>query len=147
VEDLQSLNPHIKKNAVPEDGKRRTIKVPKSAKEILTQNRRIILDSAAVSKKQLEALAKASSDYTFGRDRNVYYVRNGDALGIIAQKFRVSIKNLKEWNNLRGNMIRTGQRLIIWVGPSVKANRQGVSTSSIQYPEDPKTSSGQAGTR
>lgn len=138
VEDLQSLNPHVKRNAVPEDGKTRMIKVPKSAKEILTQNRKVILDSAAVSKKELEVLAKASSDYTFGRDRNVYQVRDGDALGLIAQRFGVSIKNLREWNNLRGNLIRVGQRLIIWIAPSGKTIRASISTSSIQS-SDSKT--------
>ena len=61
VEDLQMLNPHFKRNAVPEDGKLRAIKVPKSAKEVLTQNRKIILDSAAAGKKELETLAKTTN--------------------------------------------------------------------------------------
>ena len=139
VEDLQSLNPHIKRNAVPEDGKLRTIKVPKSVKEILTQNRKAILDSSATRKKELEALAKATGDYTYGRDRNVYYVRNGDMLGTIAQRFGVSVSNLREWNNLRGNLIRVGQRLIIWSNSSVKVNQPAFNTSSIPSTRDSKT--------
>ncbi len=106
----------------------RTIKVPKSAKELLSQNRKTILDSAARGRKEVEALAKATSDYTYGRDRNVYYVRNGDVLGTIAQRFGVSIRNLKEWNNLRGNLIRVGQRLIIWANNSAKANQGTFNT-------------------
>jgi membrane-bound lytic murein transglycosylase D len=132
VEDMQNLNPHFKRNAIPEDGKLRSIKVPIAAKEVLTQNRKIILDSAAAGKKEFDALAKATSDYTFGRDRNVYYVRNGDVLGTIAHRFGVSVRNLKEWNNLRGNLIRVGQRLIIWSNPTAKANRSSFSTSSAQ---------------
>jgi membrane-bound lytic murein transglycosylase D len=139
VEDLQMLNPHFKRNAVPEDGKLRAIKVPKSSKEILTQNRKIILDSAAAGKKELETLAKATGDFTYGRDRNIYYVRNGDVLGTIAQRFGVSVRNLREWNNLRGNLIRVGQRLIIWANSSVKANQPAFNTSSVQYPEDART--------
>jgi len=139
VEDLQSLNPHIKRNAIPEDGKFRAIKVPKSAKEALALNRKTILDSAATGKKELEALAKATNDYTYGRDRNVYYVRNGDVLGTIAQRFGVSVKNLREWNNLRGNLIRVGQRLVIWANNSAKINQRVFNTSSIQYPGDNKT--------
>jgi membrane-bound lytic murein transglycosylase D len=139
VEDLQMLNPHFKRSAVPEDGKLRTIKVPKSAKDVLTLNRKIILDSAATGKKELEALAKSTSDYAYGRDRNVYTVRNGDVLGTIAHRFGVSIRNLREWNNLRGNLIRVGQRLIIWANSSVKVNQPTFNTSSVQYPEDSKT--------
>ncbi len=139
VEDLQSLNPHIKRNAIPEDGKVRTIKIPKSAKEILSQNRKIILDSAVVGRKELEALAKTTSDYTYGRDRNIYYVRNGDVLGTIAQRFGVSVRNLREWNNLRGNLIRVGQRLVIWANSSVKVSQPTYNTSSVQSAEDSKT--------
>ncbi len=145
VEDLQSLNPHIKGNAIPEDGKHRTIKVPKSAKELLSQNRKTILDSAAIGKREVEALAKVTGDYTNGRDRNVYCVRNGDVLGTIAQRFGVSIRNLKEWNNLRGNLIRVGQRLIIWASNSAKANQATFHTSSVQYPQDSKTYTVQPG--
>ena len=139
IEDIQSLNPHIKRNAIPEDGKLRTIKVPKSAKEILTLNRKTILDSAAIGKKEMEALAKGTNDYTYGRDRNIYYVRNGDVLGTIAQRFGVSIKNLREWNNLSGNLIRVGQRLVIWANSSVKASQPTFSTSSVQSQKDSKT--------
>ena len=115
VEDLQFLNPHLKKNVVPADGKHRTIKVPTPAKEILALHRKMILDSAASGKLELEAVAKATFNKAYGRD--VYYVQYGDALSLIAQRFGVSINHLKEWNNLDGNMIRTGQRLTIWGAP------------------------------
>lgn len=120
VEDLQMLNPHFKRNAVPEDGKPKLIKVPRAAKENLARNRKTILDSASSGKKTWEALVKASGDYTFGREQNVYRVRSGDVLGTIAQRFGVSVRDLREWNNLRSNMIRVGQRLVIWVAPSPK---------------------------
>jgi membrane-bound lytic murein transglycosylase D len=117
-EDLLSLNPTVRRNAIPEDGEHRVVKIPKGAKEILTLNRTAILDSVASAKKEWESVAKKISDNTYGRDRNVYYVRYGDVLGTIAQRFGVSVTNLKQWNNLRGNMIRTGQRLTIWVAPT-----------------------------
>ena len=146
VEDLQMLNPHIKRNAIPEGDKSHTIKIPKSAKEILVQNRKTILDSAAGGRKEIEALAKASSDYAYGRDRNVYYVKNGDALGAIARRFGVSVRNLKEWNNLRGNMIRIGQRLVIWSASSTtKISNTNFNTSSIQLQGDTKTYTVQPG--
>ncbi len=132
VEDLQVLNPHLKKNAVPEDGKMRTIKVPKSAKEILMQNRKAILDSSAAGKKEWESVVKASSNNTYGRDRDVYYVQYGDALSTISQRFGVSVSNLKEWNDLNGNLIRTGQRLTIWTGPSLTNSTK--SSASVVKP-------------
>jgi len=105
----------------------------------LAQNRKTILDSAAEGKKEIEALVKATNDNTYGRDRNIYYVRNGDVLGTIAHRFGVSVKNLREWNNLRSNMIRVGQRLVIWANSSAKANQSSFSTSSIRSQKDSKT--------
>lgn len=116
LEDLQKLNPSIQRNAVPESGKHYVVRIPSSAKEILNLNRLAILDSASkVGKKELELLAKNMAGSTYGRDRIVYKVRSGDVLGSIAIRHKVSVADLKKWNNLRGNTIRTGQRLTVWV--------------------------------
>jgi LysM repeat protein len=45
-------------------------------------------------------------------------VRSGETLGGIARKYRVSVSSLKEWNGLRSNTIRTGQRLRVYGGRS-----------------------------
>ena len=44
----------------------------------------------------------------------IYNVRRGDTLSQIAYKYRVSIKNIKKWNNLKGTNIRIGDKLIIY---------------------------------
>ncbi|MBA3898710.1 MAG: LysM peptidoglycan-binding domain-containing protein [Bacteroidetes bacterium] len=41
-------------------------------------------------------------------------IRSGENLGLIANKYNVSISDLKEWNNLRSDLIREGQVLIIY---------------------------------
>ncbi len=140
-EDLQFLNPHFKRNVVPADDKVRTIRIPHRAKEILAFNRKEILDSVAAGEKEFEAVAKAMSNNTYGRERDVYYVQYGDALSLIAQRFAVSVSNLKEWNNLNGNMIRTGQRLTIWITPNYVAKPipsivNTTSASSAAEPSD-----------
>ncbi|MGC4023382.1 MAG: LysM peptidoglycan-binding domain-containing protein [Cyclobacteriaceae bacterium] len=146
TDDLLLLNPTIRKNAVPEDGQARVIKIPKGFKESFSPKRKEILDSVATAKKDWEVLAKKMSDNTYGRDRNIYYVKYGDALGTIAQRFGVSIKSLKQWNNLRSNMIRTGQRLIIWLAPSSKASVNiPVPTPSIIISTEAKTYTVQPG--
>lgn len=122
AEDLQALNPSMKRNAVPYDGETHVIKIPKASKEILMSNRKAILDSAATGKKEWEEQAKKMSDYTYGREQTVYYVRSGDALSLIAQRFGVSVTHLKEWNHLRSNNIRIGQRLTVWVLPRAKTS-------------------------
>ncbi len=130
LEDLQKLNPSIQRNAIPDTGKPYIMLVPKTAKETLSANRYAILDSASkVGRKELEALAKAMAGSTYGRDRIVYKVRSGDVLGKIAMRHRVTVADIKKWNNLRGTNIRAGQRLTIWTKQST-ASTSLASTKS-----------------
>ena len=43
-----------------------------------------------------------------------HVVRRGDTLIEIAQQYGVSVANIKDWNNLRSNTIRIGQRLKVF---------------------------------
>jgi len=130
MEDLQKLNPSIQRNAIPETGKTYTMLVPQTAKKVLAESRLAILDSASkVGKKELEMLAKAMEGSTYGRDRFVYKVRSGDVLGSIAMRYNVRVADIKKWNNLRSNTIRTGQRLSIWTKQSTYA--KNAKTTSV----------------
>ena len=44
---------------------------------------------------------------------NVHVVKSGETLGVIANRYRVSVNNLMEWNNLSNSTIRVGQQLIV----------------------------------
>ena len=48
----------------------------------------------------------------------VYRVTGGDVLGTIPRKHNVRLVDLETWNNIRGSLIRVGQRLNIYVGPN-----------------------------
>ncbi len=124
TDELLQLNPSIRHNAIPDNGKTFVFKLPHAAKAELEKNREAILDSSSKSgRKQVEMLAKKEVGNTYGRELIVYSVKYGDALGIIAQRYRVRIDDLRRWNKLRGNMIRTGQRLNIWVIPSQRVTQ------------------------
>jgi membrane-bound lytic murein transglycosylase D len=47
----------------------------------------------------------------------IYRVKSGDVLGKIASDYGVNVKQLKEWNDLNGSMIRVGQKLKIHANP------------------------------
>lgn len=51
----------------------------------------------------------------------MYTVRHGDNLGRIAMNHRVSIRQLKEWNNLKSDRINVGQQLIIYTKEQIKS--------------------------
>jgi membrane-bound lytic murein transglycosylase D len=149
LEDMQKLNPHVLRNAIPETGKTYTVKVPLEAKMRLAENRVAILDSASkVGKKELELLAVTSSGSTYGREMTVYRVKAGDALGSIAQRHRVRLDDIKKWNNLKSNTIHPGQRLNLWVMPSMSAamNKPSAATvKAVSLSPDSKTYTVQPG--
>jgi membrane-bound lytic murein transglycosylase D len=121
TEDLLLLNPSVRHNAIPESGRTFVLKLPVAAKAELEKYRLSILDSSSkTGRKEIELLAKNAVGNTAGRNLVVYYVKNGDVLGSIAQRHHVRVDDLRKWNNIRGNIIRAGQRMNIWVLPSKK---------------------------
>jgi membrane-bound lytic murein transglycosylase D len=146
LEDLQKLNPSIQRNAVPDTGRPFTIFIPQNVRAAFDKNRVAILDSASrVGKKELEQLAKTMAGSTYGRDRIVYKVRSGDVLGAIAIRHGVKVADIKKWNNLKSNNIRSGQRLTIWTKVSTKstvtasAKKSKSATASTKSIKNSKT--------
>lgn len=141
VEDVLKLNPQIKRGALPEGTKNFALKIPKDLKDEVVANRTHLYDTAGkVGKKHLEYLARNTPGSTYGRKKLVYRVRSGDVLGTIARRYNVRISDIRKWNRLRGNLIRIGQRLNIWVLPTY--NEQTKNLYTVELPkavtEEPK---------
>ena len=73
--------------------------------------------------------AEPKKDSTPATPSTTYTVKAGDTLSGIAEKFGVTVARLKEWNNLKNNNIKAGQKLK--VGGSAKA--QTGSNDYITY--------------
>lgn len=76
----------------------------------------------------LENLRNAGTSST----QLTYVVKKGDYLGKIAARNGVSVSQIKQWNNLRSNNLRIGQRLVIYKGgaPKTTAVASTAKTSS-----------------
>ncbi|CAN5434732.1 lytic transglycosylase domain-containing protein [soil metagenome] len=145
LEEMLQLNPSIRHNAIPEMPKGYVVRIPIAAKIELEKDRQRILDSAShVGRQEFEMLAKNKASGTAGKELMVYRVKNGDVLGGIAMRHRVRVDDLRKWNHIRGNMIRTGQRLNIYVSgskQSIQGLRQPTTTvaDAVVMPADGKT--------
>lgn len=72
---------------------------------------------------------------------NYHTVKSGDSLWAIANQYGVSITNLRQWNNLSGDVIHPGQRLVVKNGTtggsstsgSTGSNNSGGSTATGTY--------------
>jgi len=62
------------------------------------------------------AIARADNDVDHAQKRLTYYqVRGGDTLWTIAKKYNLTPAEIRRWNNLDGDIIRPGARLLLKV--------------------------------
>ncbi len=81
----------------------------------------------AFAKAELDEIEQPEPELLKPQTNITYTVRSGDFLGRVAEKYRVSVSQIKRWNNLRSNSLKIGQRLKIMTrGGAV------VSTSSVK---------------
>lgn len=63
---------------------------------------------------EIPTATTASRDDAPPAPRRVRYtVRRGDTLAAISRRFAVTVASLRQWNGLRGSVLRPGQRLVI----------------------------------
>lgn len=111
VEDLAYFNPTYKLNYIPAySNKTSILYLPHEKSELFVQNEQTIYALAAKKEKPNQG----KEIKPFSEDRVVYRVKSGDYLGKIANRYHVSVSNLKRWNGLRNNNLRIGQKLVIY---------------------------------
>jgi membrane-bound lytic murein transglycosylase D len=75
----------------------------------------VIWQQAAKPQDKLARLAPALSPPVNTLSSLRYRVRKGDSLALIAQRFNVSVADLRKWNTLEGRYLQPGQRLQLFV--------------------------------
>lgn len=112
IETLRFLNPSYKLDIIP---------VVKDENYVLRLPRRIIGDFVsheaevyAFAKEELAKREKPLPKFFNTNDRVRYKVRSGDYLGKIAKRYGVRVSKIKQWNGLRSNNLKIGQRLTIY---------------------------------
>ncbi len=93
---LQALNKHIKQNIIPPQKDKYNIHIPYSTLARFNAN--------------IENIKPTQFE--------VYKVKSGDSLGIIARKYKINYKLIKKFNNLKSNFLSINQKLIIPVDPA-----------------------------
>lgn len=121
-EELEFLNPQYRKEIIPGNIKPYPLILPLAYINAYDINRDSILAYRPELSRRMElvspsgASSNGSRGYQAGAKGNCTYykVRQGDNLGAIAKRHHVSVKNLQNWNGLRGTFIRAGQTLKIY---------------------------------
>lgn len=116
--ELRRLNPQYPRDIIP-GGKSYAICLPIERAGMYIDLQDTILAYRAEElihnrRDEIELLHRTSVNGGYSINGVTYYkIKEGDTLGGIAKKFRVSVKQLKAWNGLKSDMIRAGKTLKI----------------------------------
>ncbi|MBQ8386618.1 MAG: transglycosylase SLT domain-containing protein [Paludibacteraceae bacterium] len=116
--ELRRLNPQYPRDIIP-GGKSYAICLPIEKAGMYIDLHDTILAYRAEElihnrRDEIELLHRTSVNGGYSINGVTYYkIKEGDTLGGIAKKFRVSVKQLKAWNGLKSDMIRAGKTLKI----------------------------------
>jgi membrane-bound lytic murein transglycosylase D len=117
-EEIKLYNPALRKGVIPFSNDKVAITLPydkamlfaNANKDIAFRSR--MNNEAMALNKQIEAEKQVASTRQTA-SKVTYKVRKGDHLATIANKYDVSVNELKKWNHLKGNQIKVGQKLFI----------------------------------
>lgn len=138
LKELRSLNPQYRRDIIPAKNKNYVLRLPfdKITRFIDLQDSIFAYkDSVYFNPETLSKTPQYNSYVpeppTKNHTKLTYHVKSGDNLGYIASWYGVGVSNLRYWNNIRRNMIRVGQKLVIYVPKSKVSKYKNIDQMSF----------------
>ena len=132
LQQLRDLNPQYRHDIIPGDGKTYHLRIPPvySMRFIELQDSIFAYKKSVYLNDENFIINPVSSGSSSGSPvlpsdkytKLIYTVKAGDNLSYISLWYDVRISDLRYWNNIRSNVIRTGQKLAVYV-PNDRAGR------------------------
>lgn len=117
VETLEILNPSFKRNVIPSTADNHyKLKMPFDKAGEFLANEEDIYNFKTLDQLIKEDYLARNPSANIMADRT-HRVRAGESLHVIANRYRVRVRDIQEWNNIRGTTIHPGQNLIVSVAP------------------------------
>ena len=132
MEDIKFFNPQYKASIIPATAKTpMSLRLPEQYINSFIDNEKELYafkTKKGIDREKLEEEMKKVSD------RSVHIVKSGESLGSIAKKYRISVNQLKTWNNLKSTTIYPGQKLIVYSSgaPMAQAGNSNPVTRSTE---------------
>lgn len=106
LEDLQYLNPIFKTDIIPHtDDKNYCITLPVDQVGTFIEMQDSLINWFNKEVEEDSTIIVTEEQY--------HYVRSGENLGVIAQKYRTSVRSIMNWNNMSSTRIYPGQKLVV----------------------------------
>lgn len=139
-EQLRALNPMFRRDVIPaKTGKPYPLVLPNE--KIMAF---IDLDTTVFAYERekyfpnntLQSPASATANYftpadVEGKAKIIYTVKSGDNVGFISEWFHVRASDLRYWNNINRNLIRVGQKLVVYVSEDQKEKYERINSMTF----------------
>lgn len=128
LEHLKTLNPQYQHEIIPGNDREYILRIPyKYTDAFIAQEDSLYRhkDTVYFNPLTIKKIKEGGDGH-----RIVYKVRSGDYLGKIAERYRVTVSQIKKWNGLRSNNLSIGQRLVIYSGRGAVASASSSSAAT-----------------
>lgn len=142
VKELRDLNPQYRYDIIPASSKERYSLVLPVARvgafidlkdSIMAYKDSVFFNSEKLITSPSSAGNSTPVDLPSDKYDKIYYtVKSGDNLGFIADWYDVRLSDLRYWNNIPRNIIRSGQKLVIYKPKSNSANYRQVDQMTFE---------------
>ncbi len=125
LDQIKSLNPQYKRDVIPGDTKTATVRLPLEQISLFIDSRDSIYNHRAnelFRNRKVAAVPTSTAKGTSARTQpskgtgNMiqHTIKNGETLGVIASKYKVSVKEIQSWNGMSNTRITAGKKLKIY---------------------------------
>jgi membrane-bound lytic murein transglycosylase D len=127
-ETIEFLNPSYKYDIIPVvKGQSHYLVLPVQQMGLFVDNEDSLYAYAAADFEKNKSAVPAHVN----EERTTHRVKSGESLGLIANRYGVSVSSIKRWNNLRSTTIHPGQRLTIYSKNSTSSTASASSKPTV----------------
>ena len=117
-DQIKSLNTQYKRDIIPGDSKQAIVRLPLDKVSVFLDVQDSIYNhrfDELFKNRRSVAVASTSTKSTAGKGNLVYHtIRQGETLSTIANKHRVTVKQIQSWNGMTNTRIGAGKKLKIY---------------------------------
>lgn len=117
IEEIRALNPQYLKDIVPGENETYVLRLTNNTVTKFVENEDAVYNHNAEKyfpKDNIDKMLNEAKENNGAGNLIRHKIKNGETLGSIALKYRVSVKQIMKWNNLRNSNIRAGKYLKIY---------------------------------
>lgn len=131
VDEIKYVNPIYKSTYIPKTDPKQCILIPVPiVKDWIKYEDSIYkLDSVYFHTPSVDEILKSRTANPKGQ-KSTHYVRSGESLSVIANRYGTSVSTLMDWNNLYSSRLKVGQKLIVYGGSSTTSSNSSSSSEN-----------------